>query len=74
MAVVLTFTVTEAGFADKSHIPPSGIPGLTTSNQTLAAPNFAAQAEELRQKIRNLFLAIDPQADANTTVAITFTS
>ena len=73
MSIVLTFTVTEAGFADKTKIPPLPT-SLTGSNQTLAAPEFQAQAEILRQGIRDLFLAIDPNAEANTTVSIAYTT
>ena len=70
MATII-FTVTESAYAYNA-IPPIGIPGQPTTNQTLATPPIAAQAEELRQKIRDLFLAIDSNAEANTTVAVTF--
>ena len=69
-SAVLTFTVTVKGNAFNA-IPPTGVPGLPTTNYTLVAADFAAQAEELRQKVRDLFLAIDSNADADTTVVVT---
>ena len=65
----IAITVTESLYAYNA-IPPSGIPGLTGSNQTLVASDYAAIAEIVRQYVRNQFLAIDPKAEDNTTVTI----
>ena len=65
----IAITVTESLYAYNA-IPPSGIPGLTGSNQTLVASDYAAIAEIVRQYVRNQFLAIDPNAETNTTVSV----
>ena len=65
----IAITVVESLYGYNA-IPPSGIPGLTGSNQTLVASDYAAIAEIVRQYVRNQFLAIDPNAEANTTVTI----
>lgn len=64
------FTVNVVGYAFNA-LPPTGVPGLSTANYTLVAADWAALAEEVRQKVRNQFLAIDSNADTDTTVVVT---
>lgn len=65
----IAITVVESTYAYNA-IPPLGIPGQPTTNYTLIAADYNAIAEIVREYVRDQFLAIDSNADANTTVSV----
>lgn len=69
--VAIAVTVTFHTALTASTLP--GNAGAAT--RTIAATDRAITdlAEATRRKVRDLFQAIDPNADANTTVAVTVT-
>ena len=71
MSIAIAITVTQSTYT-KTTLPPAA--GATAS-RTMAATDkgITDLAERVRKEVENLFLSIDPNSHANTTVSVTVT-